>query len=83
MGTSRSEDRLRIPDTATAAEAAAVAAAVAAHLDAADAADAAAEERETWDGKRWTFAGRPGGSGRVPRGAPTDAWTAASRADRF
>ncbi|RDI72694.1 acc operon protein [Halopelagius longus] len=81
---------LSIPDDADEAEAAAIAAAVAAHIrDGELAAAAAAAEggEETWDGKRWTFAGRlegvSGRSARVPNGAPTNAWTAASRADRF
>jgi hypothetical protein len=77
MATSRSE--LRIPDTATEEEAAAIAAAVAAHLAAED----GEASEESWDGKRWALAARPGVSGRVPRSAPTDAWTAAGRADRF
>lgn len=48
---------------------------------------AAAGEQETWDGKRWTFAGRieatQGRSLRVPVEAPTDAWMAAARTDRM
>ncbi|ESP89112.1 hypothetical protein K933_05893, partial [Candidatus Halobonum tyrrellensis G22] len=57
--------------------------------DRAAAAAAAAAERGTpdWDGKRWAFAGRTdalqGRAVRVPRGAPTDAWTASGRTDRF
>ncbi|MFC6824609.1 hypothetical protein [Halopelagius fulvigenes] len=82
---------LSIPDDADEAEAAAIAAAVAAHIrdgELAAAAAAAAEETEkTWDGKRWTFAGRlegvSGRSARVPDGAPTNGWAAAARADRF
>ena len=81
-----------IPEGATAEEAAAIAAAVGAHLRdqravAAAAGAAAAGEEETWDGRRWAFAGRLEGIGddpaRVPRGTPTDAWTAAGRAERF
>jgi len=80
---------LRIPDTATDEEAAAIAAAVGAHLQAERAAAAAAarEDSASWDGERWRFAGRVAATGgrpaRVPEGAPTDAWSAAGRADRF
>ena len=78
---------LSIPPTATPEEAAAIAAAVGAHIRdqqmAAVAAAAAGDEEITWDGKRWQFAGRvealSGVSSRVPRGAPTDEWTAAGR----
>jgi hypothetical protein len=79
-----------VPDDATDEEAAAIAAAVSAHLRAEAAARAAADDdgEATWDGKRWTFAGRVNGlqgrrSARVPERAPTDAWTAAGRTDRF
>lgn len=79
-----------IPDAATDAEAAAIVAAVEAHLAAERAAQDAAEsgtDSETWTGNRWTFAGRlerlRAGPTRVPRGAPTDPWTAAGRRDRF
>ncbi|WP_058366882.1 hypothetical protein [Haloparvum sedimenti] len=82
---------LAIPDDADEGEAAAIVAAVAAHLrdrEAAAAAAAAAEgTEETWDGDRWTFAGRLESTSRrtvrVPRDAPRDAWSAAGRADRF
>jgi hypothetical protein len=86
-------DRLSIPDDADDAEAAAIAAAIAAHLSdaeraAAAVAAAAAKSEPTWDGRKWRFAGRLDSTadrriGRVPDGAPTDAWTAAGRADRF
>ncbi|PSQ07370.1 acc operon protein [Halobacteriales archaeon QS_6_71_20] len=84
-------DRLRLPNDADAEEAAAVVAAVGAHVhdsEAAAAADAAAGDgAERWDGKRWAFAGRldalRGRGARVPDGAPTDAWTASGRSDRF
>lgn len=81
-------DALNLPPDADAEEAAAIAAAVGAHLrDGAVAAQAAAAEDATWDGRRWTFAGRVEGlrrrTVRVPDDAPTDAWTAADRADRF
>jgi len=79
---------LTVPDDATDEEAAAIAAAIGAHLRAQEAAAAAADEAEpSWDGDRWSFAGRlrglQGRAGRVPRSAPTDAWTASGRSDRF
>jgi len=101
MATSRSDGetveretgvgRLVIPAEANASEAAAIAAAVGAHVTdrrAAAAAEAAAStDGETWDGKRFQFAGRVDGltgrSTRVPRDAPTDEWTATGRLDRF
>jgi hypothetical protein len=65
-------------------EAAAVAAALHAHVAGGA---PAAPPPETWDGERWAFAGRlralGGRSARVPDGAPTDAWAAAGRVDRF
>lgn len=69
-------------------EAAAIAAAVSAHLAALEAAAAAdASENDTWTDEKWTFAGRMGRlqqrTVRVPDAAPRDAWTAASRTDRF
>ncbi|WP_348610494.1 acc operon protein [Halobaculum rarum] len=80
-------ERLTLPDDADDEEAAAILAAVGAHVRDSEAAAAAAGGEETWDGKRWAFAGRLealGGRGaRVPRGAPTDAWTASGRTDRF
>lgn len=67
-------------------ETAAIAAALAEYLDGQDDTEEEAEP-ETWDGKRFAFAGRIAGltgrARRVPRGAPTDNWTAAGRADRF
>jgi hypothetical protein len=82
---------LIVPDDADDAEAAAIAAAVGAHLGDRDraAAAAAAEsgDEETWRGREWAFAGRidglQGRSIRVPETAPTDAWTASARTDRF
>lgn len=79
---------ISIPEDASDEEAAAIAAAVQGHLAALAAAAAADEDDEpTWDGKKWTFAGRVEGLGgrsvRVPDGAPTDAWTAAGRRERF
>lgn len=79
-----------IPDDANDEEAAAIAAAVGAHIRDGALAAAAASEGEptdTWDGERWAFAGRidalQGRSIRLPETAPTDAWTAAGRTDRF
>lgn len=83
-------DALDLPDDADDEEAAAIAAAVAAHLRdrrAAAAAAAASDEDDSWDGERWSFAGRLDGVGRraarVPTGAPRDGWTATGRTDRF
>jgi len=79
---------LAVPADATAEEAAAIAAAVGAHLRdqeaaAATAAAGAGDAEDTWDGRRWQFAGRLEGlgglGGRVPRDAPTDGWTAVGR----
>jgi hypothetical protein len=83
-------DDLVIPENADPDEAAAIIAAIGAHMRDQEAAAAAAagDDEETWHGEKWTFAGRIEGLQgrsiqRVPDGAPTDAWTAASRADRF
>jgi hypothetical protein len=83
-------ESLSIPDDADSDEAAAIAAVVGAHLrdQAALAAASEGETVETWQGKKWPFAGRIDGlqgrrSVRVPSGAPTDAWTASGRTDRF
>lgn len=83
-------DGLTIPDDADDVEAAAIAAAVAAHLrdgEAAAAATAESESEPTWEGQRWSFAGRTetlqGRATRVPTDAPRDAWTSAGRTDRF
>jgi hypothetical protein len=83
--------RLRLPADATPTEVAAIAAAVGAHLrhrEAVAVATAAATDDDTghsWDGRRWTFAGRTeglsGSACRVPADAPTDGWTAAGRLD--
>lgn len=78
---------LNLPADATSEEAAAIAAAIGAHLRAeAAAADEQAEEA-TWDGHRWAFAGRldrlQNRQVRVPDSAPTNAWAAAGRTDRF
>lgn len=81
---------LDIPADASPDEAAAISAAVSAHLAALEAAAAAAaadDEEETWEGLKWTMAGRirqlQHRTERVPNGAPRDAWTAAGRTDRF
>ncbi|AHF99226.1 hypothetical protein HALLA_10550 [Halostagnicola larsenii XH-48] len=81
---------ISIPDDADEAEAAAIAAAIGAHVrdqELAAAAAAAAEGEETWDDKRWAFAGRVRAQQqrtvRVPRDAPTNSWSAAGRTDRF
>jgi hypothetical protein len=84
------DTRVTIPPTASADEAAALVAAVGAHIrdrEAAAAAAAAAASEPSWNERRWSFAGQlaatDGRKRRVPDGAPTDAWAAASRADRF
>jgi hypothetical protein len=72
-----------VPADADDEEAAAIVAAVSAYLAEED----TEESEETWDGKRWAFAGRTeavvGRSLRPRDGTPTDAWTAASRTDRL
>ncbi|GEM_PF-247360 len=76
-----------LPPDATSAEAAAIVAAVSAHLSDLERAASTDDTEGDWAGKRWAFAGRlnaqQGKSARVPLGAPTDPWSAASRADRF
>ncbi|MFC3477028.1 acc operon protein [Halobacterium litoreum] len=78
---------LRIPDDATDEEAAAIAAAVSAHLARLEAEASDDAETDSWDGEKWSFAGRVealgGAPTRVPDGAPTDAWSAAGRRERF
>lgn len=80
---------LDIPDDADTEEAAAIVAAVTQHLVdvAAAQAEAAAETEETWQGEKWAYQGKLNALGepaaRVPDGAPTDAWTAAGRRDRY
>ena len=84
-------DRLVLPDDADATEAAAIAAAIGAHIRDQQAAAAAAaaehDEEESWQGKRWGFAGRVESlqrrTVRVRDGTPTDAWSAAGRSDRL
>lgn len=79
---------LSIPDDADDAEAAAIAAAVGAHLtDLEVAAAAEGDDDVGWTDRKWSFAGRirnvQGRDVRVPDSAPTDAWTASGRTDRF
>ncbi|AUV82228.1 acc operon protein [Salinigranum rubrum] len=80
---------LSIPDDASEDEAAAIAAVLSAHLRDQEvaAAAAASDTEETWQDRKWTFAGRvdalQGRTTRVPDGTPTNAWVAASRAERF
>ncbi|ELY58109.1 hypothetical protein C491_09949 [Natronococcus amylolyticus DSM 10524] len=80
---------LELPDDADSEEAAAIVAAIGAHLhdQALAAAAAAADEEETWQDRRWAFAGRVRAQQqrtvRVPLDAPTDPWSAAGRTDRF
>ncbi|MFB6072983.1 MAG: acc operon protein [Halobacterium sp.] len=83
-----SDPALSIPEDASDEEAAAIAAAVSAHLARLEAEAAAGEDgAETWDGEKWSFAGRVEALGvrgvRVPDGAPRDAWSAAGRRERF
>ncbi|WP_458187092.1 acc operon protein [Haladaptatus sp. NG-WS-4] len=90
MATSRSDGfadvNLSIPPNASEEEAAAIVAAIGAHLRAEEVA-AAADEAETWDGKRWRFAGRAAQlqnrDVRVPTDAPTNPWAAAGRTTRY
>ena len=80
--------RVDIPEDADADETAAIAAALDAYvrMQVAAVEEADGEDRG-WDTRRWSFAGRvrntEGRGVRVPRHAPTDAWTAAGRADRY
>ena len=77
--------RLDLPDDAEDDEAAAIAAAIRAHVAAGEADDD--EAGRAWAGEKWTFKGRVDGLQnrrvRVPTHAPTDAWTAAGRTDRY
>ena len=82
------EGDLRLPATASGEEAAAIAAAIETYLAGERAAAEATGGRErSWEGRRWSFAGRTallsGRAARVPDGTPTDGWTAAGRTDRF
>lgn len=76
---------LSVPAEADREEAAAIAAAVGAHLR--DQAAAGGAGAAGWEGRRWAFAGTVELTQeqrvRVPTDAPTDAWAAAGRSDRF
>ncbi|MDL5361442.1 acc operon protein [Halalkalicoccus sp. NIPERK01] len=76
---------LDIPENASEVEAAAIAAAIGSHLRAQAA--TRGDDEPTWEGERWTFAGRIEGTQgrtiRVSSGAPTDRWAAAGRTDRM
>ena len=78
---------LSLPADADREEAAAIAAAVGAHLHDQAAAAAAESEADGWEGRRWAFGGRVEVTQeqrvRVPTNAPTDAWTASGRTDRY
>lgn len=79
---------LSIPADADESEAAAIAAAVGAHVtDLERTAAASGGDEASWRDRKWSFAGRvrgvQGREVRVPDGAPTDAWTASGRTDRF
>lgn len=79
---------LRIPADASPDEAAAITAAVERWLAAeAEATGSETPSAESWDGRRFAFAGRlvklTDEPVRVPNGAPTDPWTAAGRSERF
>ncbi len=73
--------QITIPAAATPAEAAAIVAAIDAHLATHRVDDT---PDDTWDGKRWSFAGRLRENSRVVRSdqLPTDAWTAAGRVEQ-
>jgi hypothetical protein len=83
--------QLTVPATASPEQVAAIAAAVGAHIQDQQAAATlgaqSEKDEESWDGDRFTFAGRleglTGCGARVPRNAPTDKWTATGRRDRF
>jgi hypothetical protein len=80
-------NRSIVPDDAEDEEAAAIIAAVSAHLRNEELAVLSGMSEESWTGKRWAFAGRLNEQklkgGRVPLSAPTNAWTAAGRRDRY
>jgi hypothetical protein len=82
-------ERIALPDDADEEEAAALVAAIGAHVRSQElaAAVAASDDEETWEGRRWSFAGRMralrGRDVRVPMDAPVDGWAAAGRTDRL
>jgi len=80
--------QIDIPEGADPDETAAIAAALDAYVRMqVAAAEEADDDERGWDARRWSFAGRVRNTEdrgvRVPRQAPTDAWTAAGRADRY
>lgn len=86
--------RLRLPHDVDESEAAAIVAAIGAHVRDRELAAAAAvapedgdDERDDRTDRRWALAGRlealQGRAVRVPDGAPTDAWAASGRTDRY
>ncbi len=81
---------LSVPERATPPQIAAIAAAVGTHIRDQEitlAHEADTDEEETWDGRRFAFAGRleglSGHGSRVPHEAPTDKWTATGRQERY
>jgi hypothetical protein len=75
-------------DDATPEELAAIAIVLDNYLQAEqEAAEHGEDSTESWDGKRFAYAGRiealTGTPRRVPRGAPTDNWTAAGRLENL
>lgn len=82
-----SRDRLSVPESATEEEAAAIVAAIETYrAGPGDETDADANGH-TWRGRQWRFQSRieslTGERTRVPERAPTSAWRAADRVDRF
>ncbi|MEF8799494.1 MAG: acc operon protein [Halolamina sp.] len=81
-------DQLTLPPDADENEAAAIVAAIGAHIRDQEAEAAAAErEEESWEDKRWAFAGKVASlqrrTVRVREGTPADAWSAAGRSKRL
>lgn len=79
---------LDLPDHADPDEAAAIAAAIEAHLSSLRSPDGeGATAQESWDGRKWAFAGRMDRLEqrpvRVSDDTPRDPWTAAGRLDRL
>lgn len=78
--------QLTLPSDVTPEEAAAITVALGAHIQDRSTEAETPDTGDTWDGKRFAFAGRIEGltgiPRRIPRGAPTDEWTAAGRLDR-
>lgn len=79
---------LDLPDHADSDEAAAIAAAVEAYLSSLRSSDGeVATAEESWDGRKWAFAGRMDRLAqrpvRVSEDTPRDPWTASGRLDRL